>query len=371
MKLKILSLLLLSIFIFNACEDEEPMEDNDEEEVMVPVIDSLLFDYAGLPFENLSDYHFFSNMENLEAHPYLLPYDLTTELFSNYATKQRFVYFPRDKKASFTENGQETLEFPDSTIIIKTFYYENDFTDPSQGKNIIETRLLVKMAGEWNSYEYVWNEDQTDASKNIAGKILNVSWTHYDGSERTALYSIPNKNECKGCHELGEAMVPIGPKARFLNKNFEYADGTMNQLHRWESLNRLEGLLPLFEVSIAGTWGDESQSIDMRARAYLDINCAHCHNIDGPANNSGLFLDFYETDPSKLGICKNPVAAGGGSGGLDYSILPGNPEESIMIYRLNSLEPDVSMPELGRSVIHEEGLQLLRDWIETLDGDCN
>lgn len=374
MKIKFISAFLLILFAFFACQDDNdpmdnPMDDDDEEIVVLP--DSLLFDYSGIPYDNLSDYHFFSDLAELEPHPYLLPYDLTTSLFSNYASKQRFVYLPKGKSANFREDEQLTLEFPDSTVIIKTFYYNNDFTDLSQGKNILETRLLIKLDGEWIAEEYVWNEEQTDAERYISGKIVNVSWTHFDGSQRTSIYGIPNKNECKGCHELNEEVVLIGPKARFLNKDFDYEDGTMNQLLKWESLGKLTNLPPLAEVSKAGTWDNDQESLDTRARSYLDINCAHCHNIDGPANNSGLFLDFYQTDPTRLGVCKNPVAAGNGSGGFSYSILPGNPDESIMIYRLNSLEPDVSMPELARSVIHEEGLQLLRDWILEMEGDCD
>jgi len=198
---------------------------------------------------------------------------------------------------------------------------------------------------------------------------VDVNWTHFDGSSRETIYSIPNKNDCKGCHELGSELVLIGPKARYLNSNFQFEDGESNQLDKWESLGLLDNL-PTAENRPKSVDLSNGFTLDEKARTYLDINCAHCHNSEGPANNTGMFLDYEQTDSIKLGFCKSPVAAGGGSGGLDYAISPGSAESSIMIFRLNSLELDVSMPELGRSVIHEEGLQLLTDWVNNLNGEC-
>lgn len=330
-----------------------------------------LFDFANVPFEKLSDYNFFEgNLNDLKPHKALLPYDLTTGLFSNYAEKQRFIYFPVDGKAAYINNEQETIDFPDGTVIIKTFFYYNDLRDESKGKQILETRLLIRQSGKWIAAEYIWNDDQTEAIYEVAGEQVDVEWTHFDGSKRSTLYSIPNENECKGCHELGNEMVLIGPKARLLNKEFEYRKGRMNQLEKWSELGVLTNLPALSEIPKSGLFDDPNTSLELRARTYLDINCAHCHNKNGPANNTGMYLDFEQSDSSKLGVCKSPVAAGNGSGELDYAIVPGEAERSIMIYRLNSLELDVSMPELGRSVIHEEGLQLLSDWINSLDNNC-
>ena len=50
--------------------------------------------------------------------------------------------------------------------------------------------------------------------------------------------------------------------------------------------------------------------LEDRARAYLDVNCGHCHNPKGPADTSGLWLDAAHHDPRRLGLCKPPVAAG-------------------------------------------------------------
>jgi mono/diheme cytochrome c family protein len=117
-------------------------------------------------------------------------------------------------------------------------------------------------------------------------------------------------------------------------------------------------------------WNDSGLGIDQRARAYLDINCGHCHNPAGPADTSGLFLDIDTLDLRRLGVCKPPVAAGRGSGDLFVAIEPGKPEESIMAYRMASIDPGEAMPELGRSTVHREGVELIRQWIAALEPGC-
>jgi hypothetical protein len=73
----------------------------------------------------------------------------------------------------------------------------------------------------------------------------------------------------------------------------------------------------------------------------------------------------------RLGECKLPIAAGQGTGGNKFSIVPGKPEESILVYRMTSIDPGTMMPELGRSLVHDEGVALIADWISGMEGSCN
>ena len=114
-------------------------------------------------------------------------------------------------------------------------------------------------------------------------------------------------------------------------------------------------------------WSDKTAgTLDERARAYLDVNCAHCHQPGGGASNSGLDLRWEQDDPHAIGIGKPPVAAGRGAGGHLVSIEPGRPDASILLYRMDSAEPGIAMPELGRSTIHREGVATIRRWIDAM-----
>jgi uncharacterized repeat protein (TIGR03806 family) len=363
MQTKLLRLAIPLLFLFaiilipNSCKDK----DNPGNELGIY--------FEQLPYENLSDYNFFKgNIADLTPEDRVVPYDLNTPLFTDYAQKSRFVWMPEGVSAGYSEN--DALDFPIGTILIKNFHYDNDFTNPSAGRKIIETRLLVRQDTAWQAITYVWNDEQTEAEFSLVGGDFPISWTHYDGTVKNTYYHIPNRNECTGCHNVDNVLLPMGPKSRNLNKNYAYTDGTMNQLEKWVEVDYLTDLPSLPSVPKAAVFDDVTGEIDFRARTYLDINCGHCHNPRGPAKNSGLTLTIEEDNPTEWGVCKTPVAAGQGSGGLQYGIVPGEPDNSILYYRMNSTELDVMMPELGRSVNHDEGLALIYEWISQLEGEC-
>jgi uncharacterized repeat protein (TIGR03806 family) len=195
---------------------------------------------------------------------------------------------------------------------------------------------------------------------------MSVDVVDPQGRPRTIEYAVPNQNQCKECYQLDKAIAPLGPKARNLNGDFAYASGRRNQLAYWTKAGLLTGAPAPGKAPRVARWDDPAEPLAARARAYLDANCAHCHHPRAIASNSGLFLQWEETNPTALGVGKRPVAAGRGSGGLEVAIAPGHPEASILVHRMASDEPGVMMPELGRSVTHEEGLALVRDYVRSL-----
>jgi len=316
----------------------------------------------------LAAWHLFTGRA-AELHPNqgVVPYDLITPLFSDYATKYRFVWMPAGSSAVYNE--LQSFEFPVGTIFAKTFAYPDGGHDAKQ--RLIETRLLVHGRNGWTALPYVWNESQTEAELQVAADPTVVHWTDPSGHAYTIDYVIPNQNQCKECHEKSKATIPIGPKARNLNKDFNYADGRANQLAYWTRVGYLKGAPAPEQAPRAAVWDDPSSgSLEARAKTYLDVNCAHCHNAGGTANTSGLYLDAGQTDLMRLGICKVPVSAGHGAGDLLFDIVDGKPEESILIRRMDSALPKVMMPELGRTVVHREGVALIREWIRSLEGKC-
>jgi uncharacterized repeat protein (TIGR03806 family) len=316
--------------------------------------------------DNLSEYGFFEGPISAQRPAAdVVPYALNAPLFSDFAQKLRFIRLP--KGAAVAYNPDSVLQFPVGTAIIKTFYYANDVKNEKKGRRLIETRLLLHQENGWMAYPYVWNEAQTDATLEFAGGDATVVWKDEKGAKQTLEYVIPNRNQCRGCHERGAVMSPIGPSARQLNGDFNYVQSAENQLLNWKKRDILRGLPDeLSSVPKVPNYSDATAKLDDRARTYLDINCAHCHNRAGQAMTSGLFLDWKTTDSTALGFLKTPVAAGKGSGNLKYDIVKGKPSESILLYRMRSTDAGEMMPELSRKLVHTEGVELVKEWIKSL-----
>jgi uncharacterized repeat protein (TIGR03806 family) len=312
--------------------------------------------------DNLSEYGFFiGNLAELKPAQGVSPYTINSSLFSNYAEKLRFIKVPGGEKAVY--NDSVAFNFPVGTVLIKNFYYPMDFRKPEKGRRILETRLLVNDVDGWQAFPYIWNDEQTEAYYDVAGETKTIQYINSTGKKISTNYVIPNKNQCKGCHIRNGKMEPIGPSARQLNLS-TFDDGRQtNQLKVWESMDILSGL-PTENLPKLAVWDNPtSGDLNARARAYLDANCAHCHSRSGPANTSGLFLNVHETSSNHLGVNKTPVAAGRGSGNLRFDIVPGDPDHSIVIFRMKTNDPAIAMPEIGREQIHKEGVALIEEWI--------
>jgi len=284
----------------------------------------------------------------------MLHYTLNAPLFSDYAHKKRFIRLPKGTRMGY--QATEPFDFPEGTVLVKNFYYPSDFRKPEGRRRILETRLLVKKEDAWKALVYQWNEAQTEAERVLTGAEVPVEWRDEHGTLQRIQYSIPSQPQCKSCHDFNGKMTPIGPTARQLHTN--------EQLDQWHAEGLLESL-PVKRPRLAD-YRNEQEALNARARAWLEINCAHCHRKEGPAKNSGLYLLASQKDPYRLGVKKAPIAAGRGSGGHKYGIMPGQPDQSILVHRIESLEPGEMMPELGRKMTHEEGVALIRQWIEQM-----
>jgi uncharacterized repeat protein (TIGR03806 family) len=316
--------------------------------------------------EKLSGWNIFEGkISSLNPQPGVVPYKLNTPLYSDYAEKLRFIRLPKGTAVNFTGSG--VFNFPVGTLLVKNFYYPTDFRNPSIQKNIIETRLLINEPEGWKAMTYVWNDEQTDAELEIAGDDKQIQFINKAGEKQQIRYVIPNQNQCKGCHNVNDKIMPIGPSASQLNGDMDYTSGKQNQISYWEKSGMLMNVPPLSAVAKTPVWNDPaSGTLDARARAYLAINCSHCHRREGPAQTSGLFLTEEEKNPTVFGINKSPVAAGKGSGGRMVDILPGNATASILWYRMQTDKPGERMPELGRTSLHTEGLALIKEWIDKM-----
>lgn len=301
----------------------------------------------------LSSFGFFEGSASKPS-PKLIPYQLRTPLFSDYAEKQRFIFLPAGEKISSDADGN--LAFPVGTALIKSFGYPTD----NGALKVLETRVLLHRAEGWVALPYVWRADGSDADLRVGGTRIPVELGHQGGITSIS-YAVPNKNQCKQCHSSAEQIMPIGP----VWQNMEFPrNGGREQI--------LAALPRLARLPTAAKWDDvKSGSIRDRAESYLKVNCGHCHAPKGSASNSGLFLDGSARDDAAYGIGKRPVAAGRASGDLDFIIEPGRPDRSILISRMKSTDPGIAMPELGRALAHDEGVKLLEEWIAAMPRDSH
>jgi len=378
MKKYYLPLFLALLFsVFYSCSNEEETDYIDVATKSAKAAPnagtaSINIDITQVPFVKLSDYHFFIGALKNQTPGYLvIPFKPASALFSDYAHKKRFVWMPSGTHATY--NGDDNvLEFPVGTVLIKTFYYDN--VQPSNTTQIIETRLLVRKSDGWKLYDYIWNDSQTEAflDTNGNGGFVPITWLENSVLKSTT-YHIPSQTECITCHKINpngnaEITIPIGPKPQNLNTMYNYGNITKNQLERWKGAGYINNTLPATSAIISTVdWEDTSKPLSLRARSYLDINCAHCHRDGGECSYVPQRLNFSNTDSYTYGICLPPL----GFNENPYVINAGNASHSAMIARMNTNDEAEMMPLIGRTVIHDEGVQLVSDWINSLTDHCN
>ena len=142
-----------------------------------------------------------------------------------------------------------------------------------------------------------------------------------------------------------------------------------NQLLHWARIGYLNGIPEnIDEIPRIPVWNDPTTgTVEERARAYLDMNCSSCHQPNGLAHTSGLDLTYDQQIPVRYGVFKAPVAAGRGAGDARFAIQPGRPDSSMLLQRLVSTDPGVRMPIVSRSLVHEEGVALIEEWISQME----
>ncbi|MDT0558244.1 hypothetical protein RM697_06285 [Ichthyenterobacterium sp. W332] len=354
-------------FQYTICTSEQNC-DTATVTVTVTGVSPVNFNLDNMPYDTLDEYNFFQgDMSDLDPVFGVLPYDLITPLFSDYASKKRFVWMPSGEKASYV-NDYSILDFPVGTILIKSFYYDNVL--PSNTKRIMETRLQIKKESGWVFANYKWNDVQTEAILDLNGSSEPIEF-EIDGVIRNVNYSVPAGSQCLTCHKSdNDVPFPIGMKPQSLNKNYNYTNGSMNQLEKLEEQGYLSSGYPTDIVSHVD-YTDDTQSLELRVRSYLDINCAHCHSENGHCNYRPVRFSFKESgeDIANLGVCVDAHEVFDSA--LTKIVEPGNADRSILAYRISTIEESLRMPLLARRLNHDKGIALVEDWINTLNTNCD
>ena len=324
--------------------------------------------------ELLDDLGLFRDAVAQDPQDGVIPYDVNAVLYADETEKLRFIAIPEGQAAEYDPVAMWT--YPDGTRFVKTFYVPDDARDPGAGRRLLETRIVELQAGKWSGRTYVWNDAQTQARRLKTGRRIALEWIGEDGEPRTVEYRVPNDNECKTCHSRDHVFEPLGPRTRQLSRERVYgasgAGEREDQIEHLQALGLLRGAVePAAErFALVEPYGDAE--LGLRARSYLDANCSHCHRPGGEAGSTALDLRYETEEPFAWGVCRAPVAAGPGSGGRRHDIVAGDPDASIMVYRMASTDPKIKMPELPTVTSDKQGTQLIRDWIASLPADpCN
>ncbi|MEM1121672.1 MAG: PQQ-dependent sugar dehydrogenase, partial [Bacteroidota bacterium] len=301
----------------------------------------------------------FSNLVNLTLTDGLIPYEMIEPFWSDGADKNRWIAIPNNgthntaaEQIQFSENGNWT--FPKGTVIIKHF---------ELGGKRLETRFEVK--GENNTYYYLtykWNAAGTDAELLTTGLDEQIT---VNGQTQT--YHYPSPSECLTCHQAAAGSV-LGLKTRFINKAITYptTGQTTNQLVALSSIGVINQNITNAATNnfiTVAAHNDLSQSLELRARSYLDVNCSGCHQ---PGTGNRAVFDARITTPlAQQNYINGDVGTNFGLNNPKL-IVEGDVNRSMIHYRMNSLATGVAMPPLSKNKIDDEGVQVIADWINSL-----
>lgn len=323
----------------------------------------------------LSDSGLFASVKDHQLEPEVIPYSVNAELWSDGAHKARFLALPAneskgdnaDAGAPIKYSDKRGWEFPDGTVAIKSFALEFMEGDPTS-RRWIETRFLTRQEGEWFGYSYVWNEAQTDATL-VASEGLDREFSIQtaDGKQRSQTWRYPGRAECMVCHTRASKYV-LGLSTLQLNRAHDYGGGF--KANQMEILNEL-GLLnsapknkPLSEQPKLIDPRDETADLGLRARSYLQSNCAICH-VGAGGGDSQFDLEFHlPLDKTKL-VDAAPVHDALGLPDAKL-IVPGKPEASLLWQRIARRGPG-QMPPLASSIVDVNAVKLLEDWIAGME----
>ena len=289
---------------------------------------------------------FSSSTEGLKVVESAVSYDVASSLYSDGATKKRWMAIPDETEIQVLDNGD--FIYPLGSVLIKEFSLEN---------KKIETRLLMKNdTDKWAGYTYLWNDEQTEAELLPAGKTVYTADIEYQ---------VPNRVQCQSCHN-NSINGAIGPEYRQLNFEHTYSDTvTKNQIEYLSAIGFIkESLLEKKdELPALPDYHLSNFSNEERVQSFAHSNCSHCHNPSGPARGS---LDFTWQVKEQWGACdKDPEVS---SLGIEDArlIAPGNHEKSIIYRRLNTTEL-YKMPPLGRSTIQHDVTDLFENYIAEIE----
>ncbi len=269
-----------------------------------------------------------------------MAYDVVSPLWSDGLEKSRFLLL---------EEGTKIRQVKDRFLLPSGAYLIKNFSCRQGGKlRLVETRVIVKDGDKFDAVSYFWNDEQTEAER--CDEVKRFQW---QGEVGKRSWLIPNPNQCRQCHtDAGGFAIGFQPNQLIMNGEFKRLRKTKDI---FMAPTRTRGIKSL----IAPLDGDGD--VALRARSYLDANCAHCHQPGGLGNSP---IDLRMATPLNRAHMLNREANHGVFGLADSKIVvPGSGEKSVLLQRMNTRGIG-HMPPLGSSIVDREAVDLIRGWIQ-------
>lgn len=306
----------------------------------------------------LTETNFFADITSLSPNPGGIAYEPNLRFWSDYAEKSRWFMIPEpDDQVSFERDTP--WAFPLGMIWVKHFDLEMERGNPLSTRRI-ETRFLVKTEASAYGVSYRWNEAQTEAHL-AASEGEDIELTILSGGEEVIQqWRIPSRADCLICH-TETAGHALSFNTRQLNRDGQIHGLAGNFLQVLHETGYLEGLdEPVSELPRHLRPDETAYSLEARARAYLAVNCAYCHQPSGgtPLSWDGrAHLKLFETSIVEGAPADAPLDP------LDRLLKPGSTTHSIIWNRMTESNGYSRMPPLASNEIDPEGAALLAAWI--------
>jgi len=309
--------------------------------------------------EKLSETGLFEDLESLTPVPGLVEYRTAHPFWSDGAAKRRWIGVPEFKRIGFS---LDDWSFPIGSVSVKHFFMDMRDGDPLSSRRL-ETRVLYHTQQGWQGVSYRWNRLQNEATIVRDRLTQEIFIERSDGSIRVQDYEYPGTRDCSVCHNRASSFL-LGLESRQMNIEYLFGSGMENQISALNQLQLFDRYFGLAALPPAlPSVGNQTASIETRARAYLDVNCSHCHQPGGPAATS---LDLrFEISESAMGVI-DATPQNGSLGLSDAKLVsPGDRENSTLWLRMNTLDSE-RMPPVATHRIDETGVDLIGQWIDGL-----
>ena len=315
----------------------------------------------------LSQTGLFASTRDQQPAPGVVPYSVNAPLWSDVATAERFLAVPGDGRIELDNQG--VWRFPAGSVLIRTISIEREAGNAASRRRM-ETQILHLEADAWRPYSYVWNDEQTDAVLADALGAVSTVALKGTGGRRELNYRVHARTECVLCHNpwvekkttiFGvQSASPLGMNTPQLNKKGDDSGPATNQLAMWHQVGLLAWTPDVARLPKLVNPYDESADLDRRARSYLQTNCAHCHQFNA-GGTATIALGYDVPLEQTRTVDVRPIQGTFNIAGARI-IAPGDPESSVLYYRISKLGGG-RMPRIGSNAVDERATRMIHDWI--------